>query len=86
MEISKLLTEKEELDLKIQELINKYLQPTKEKEELCEKYEEKLNRWENLDSKSDFLFQNFILYFPKLLPVDVRNTMFWVELHCLEQC
>ncbi|KAG8132855.1 hypothetical protein E2320_010699 [Naja naja] len=44
MEISKLLTEKEQLELKIRELTNKNLQLAKEKEKLCEEYEEKLSR------------------------------------------
>ncbi|XP_070795330.1 oxidized low-density lipoprotein receptor 1-like isoform X1 [Pituophis catenifer annectens] len=47
--MSKLLAEKEELALKIQELINKTLQLAKEKEELCEEYEEKLNRKNSSD-------------------------------------
>ncbi|XP_070797145.1 chromosome partition protein Smc-like [Pituophis catenifer annectens] len=49
MEMSKLLAEKEELELKIQELINKTLQLAKEKEELCEEYEEKLSRKNSSD-------------------------------------
>ncbi|XP_070797147.1 centrosomal protein of 290 kDa-like [Pituophis catenifer annectens] len=52
MEMSKLLTEKEELELKIQELTNKNLQLAKEKEELfilCKEYEEKLSREKSSD-------------------------------------
>ncbi|XP_026580982.1 trichohyalin-like [Pseudonaja textilis] len=49
MEMSKLLTEKEELELKIQDLTNKNLQLAKEKEELCEEYEEKLSRKSSSD-------------------------------------
>ncbi|XP_039203763.1 golgin IMH1-like [Crotalus tigris] len=49
MEISKLLTEKEALELKIQELINENLQLTREKEELCTEYEEKLSRKNSSD-------------------------------------
>ncbi|XP_058030266.1 uncharacterized protein LOC131193884 [Ahaetulla prasina] len=49
MEISKLLAEKEELELKIQELTNKNIQLAKEKEKLCEQYEEKLSRKNHSD-------------------------------------